>query len=125
AAGAAGTCPASSAHGRPRLPAHRSASRPGLQAVRALEARSDAPGGDLLDPDGAAAEALDPGDAERGYVRGFPLFLRHLRVEQPPALQCRGRALGDSALTDVRARGTSGGARPARPTDGRTENRCP
>src|SRR4029453_16039301 len=78
AAGAAGTCPGSSAHGRPRLPAHRPPSRPGLQAVRALEARSDAPGGDLLDPDGAAAEALDPGDAERGYVRGFPLFLRHL-----------------------------------------------
>ena len=39
----------------------------------------------LLDPDGPAAEALDPGDARRGPVRPVPVLLRRLVVEQPAA----------------------------------------
>ncbi len=43
------------------------------------------PGRLLLDPDGPAAEALDPGDAGRGSLRPVPVLLRRLVVEQPAA----------------------------------------
>ena len=42
-------------------------------------------GGRVLDPDGPAAEALDPGDDGRGPVRPVPVLLRRLVVEQPAA----------------------------------------
>ena len=73
--GGADARPAAAAHGRGGVPAHGSAHRSGLQAVRPAGRRDRSAGGHLLDPDGADAEALDPVAAEREHLCAVPLLL--------------------------------------------------
>ena len=99
--------PAAAANGRASAPPHDSAERSGLQAVRPACTRDRSAGGHLLDSDGADAEALDPGHAEREHVCALPLLLRRQRLEQPAATQRERGPLGRGALARGRARGAS------------------
>ena len=73
------------------------ASRCGCRTTRRTHrvgALDRAAGGDVLGADGAGAEALGAGDAQRGHVHAVPVLLRRDRVEQPAAVQRRRRLLG-------------------------------
>ena len=73
---------------------------PDYRAYGRAPAATTLPAGHLLDPDGAAPEALDPGDAQREHLHAGRLRLRHRRLEQPAPVQRRGRLLRRGALAE-------------------------
>ena len=110
----AGARAAAAPDGRRRPAAQRAAHRPRLQALRARAPLGDAARRDVLDADGAAPEALGPGDAARGSLHAVPVLLRHDGVEPGDAVQPRRRLLRPRAVAAGRARGSGRRPRPAR-----------
>ena len=88
------------ADGRRGAPADGAAARARLPRLRPRAGGDDAARRHVLDADGAAPEALDPGDAQREHLHAGRLRLRHRRLEQPAAVQRRRRLLGRGALAE-------------------------
>ena len=89
---------------------------------RARRDRATLPAGTLLDPDGAGAEALGPGDAERGHLHPVPVLLRRHRVEPAAAVQRSTAATPGRRSTSTRAASVAldaAAARSCRPTQPR------
>ena len=91
----------------------RAADRAGLPRLRPRAGGDDAAHRHLLDPDGAAPEALGPGDAQREHLHAGRLRLRHRRLEQPAAVQRRRRLVRRGARAEVHGRRRAGRAGPA------------
>ena len=70
--------------------------------------------GHLVRADGADAEALGAGDAERGHLHAVPLLLRRHRVEPAAAVQRPRRLLRQAARRQAR-RGSASSRSPAAP----------
>ncbi|REG00723.1 zinc carboxypeptidase [Asanoa ferruginea] len=126
--------PAARPAARRRAQAGRAAARDGRRGLRGQGADHGAAGtrvrrthrrqphraqGRLLDPDGAAAEALDPGDAGRRPLRAVPVLLRRVVVEQPAADGHRHHLHRRRPAPQRAARGTAGGRQGGHRAEGR------
>ena len=115
-----GAGPPAAADGRRRPAAHRTADRAGLHAVLRVGVVDDPAGRHLLDPDGAGAEALGAGDAQREHLHAVPVLLRRDRVEPAAAVQRCRRPVRRRALARLGSRAAGG-----RTGRGAAAGRCP